>query len=108
MSEQTIWKYTVPVDDHQTIKVDNAVVVDVLHAEARNYDDHGNEGHFIDIWVVVKPGKGSVYFLPIEIRGTGHPLRPERLAGTPKEAHIATCIDGIFVWHVFRGTTVSL
>ncbi|AXH50349.1 hypothetical protein SEA_ARTI_68 [Gordonia phage Arti] len=101
---QTIWKFTIPVQDSQQIKVDGATVFGILDAQA-----HIDRPNLIDIWMIVEPHPDSVEFVPIEIRGTGHPLHEERIQGygsSPRStlaAHIATVRDGIFVWHVFRG-----
>lgn len=102
MSDTTIWKFTVPVTASQQIKIDGATLVSILDAKihpGRPFDDP-----MIDIWAVVDPFDGSMELVPIEIRGTGHPLREERMKnGDAQKAHIATLVDGSFVWHVFRG-----
>ena len=99
MSTRTIWKFTVPVTDSQQLKIDGATLVEFLGADVAP----GGLTE-IDIWAVVDAHPGSMEYVPIEIRGTGHPLHAERfLESSAKESHIATVRDGIFVWHVFRG-----
>ncbi|AXH49804.1 hypothetical protein KNU02_gp79 [Gordonia phage Pleakley] len=104
---KTIWKFTVPVTDSQQIKIDGATLVEILDAKRA-----AGEPGYIDIWAVVDAHPGSAEYVPIEIRGTGHPLHEERLSHynakypedpCAKNSHIATVIDGPFVWHVFRG-----
>lgn len=105
MSTRTIWKFTIPVQDTQQLKIDGATLVEILDAKSAGTG-------LIDIWAVVDAQSGSMEYVPIEIRGTGHPLHAERLSHynekypedpCAKNSHIATVIDGPFVWHVFRG-----
>ncbi|AET09807.1 hypothetical protein [Gordonia phage GTE5] len=112
---RTIWKFTVPVTDSQQIKVVGATVIGILDAQ-RN-PDWSNQ---VDIWMIVETHPDSFEYVPIEIRGTGHPLHEERIRGCVQliegtndhthenvymamESHIATIRDGGLVWHVFRG-----
>ncbi|UTN91434.1 hypothetical protein SEA_OUTIS_71 [Gordonia phage Outis] len=111
---RTIWKYTIPVADSQQIKVNGATVIGILDA-ARGLAEHS-----IDIWMIVDTHPKSMEVVPIEIRGTGHPLHEERIRGCVQQiegtkdvkyenvygaldSHIATIRDGGLVWHVFRG-----
>ena len=109
-SNWTIWKYTIPVTDSQHLKIEGGTLVEILHA-ASHPGEPGAQSQ-IDIWAVIDVHPLSVEFVPIEIRETGHSLREERfshynekypLDPCAKNSHIATVIDGQFVWHVFRG-----
>ncbi|AYD82159.1 hypothetical protein KNU13_gp73 [Gordonia phage Turuncu] len=114
---RTIWKFTVPVTDSQQIKVVGATVIGILDAQMQPTSG------LLDIWMIVETHPDSFEYVPIEIRGTGHPLHENRIRGcvdptaVPEgrespgyenvymamESHIATIRDGGLVWHVFRG-----
>lgn len=98
--EETIWKFTVEVTDSPKIKVDGAFV---RFLSARKSPFANTYNGSIDLWAIVIPDPEMVQIVPIEIRGTGHPLRAERFLGSPESAFIDTVIDDPFVWHVFRG-----
>lgn len=98
MSTRTIWKFTVPVADSQTIRIKGAEFVEFLDAKMSPSGDHE-----IDLWAIVDSHSSLDSYAVVEMRGTGHPLHDERLAGSFKEAHIATLADGGLIWHVFQG-----
>ncbi|AET09899.1 hypothetical protein GoPhGRU1p58 [Gordonia phage GRU1] len=120
---RTIWKFTIPVEDSQQIRVVGATVIGILDAQM-----HPNPGYpQVDIWMIVETHPDSFEYVPIEIRGTGHPLHEERIRGCVEhpipegressgyenvymamEAYIATIRDGGLVWHVFRGAFPSV
>ncbi|AVD99816.1 hypothetical protein SEA_FLAPPER_73 [Gordonia phage Flapper] len=121
---RTIWKLTIPITDSQQIKVEGATVVGILSADLSSTKRFpiGSQVpvSMIDIWMIVETHPDSFEYVPIEIRGTGHPLHEERIRGCVQliegtrdhthenvymamESHIATIRDGGLVWHVFRG-----
>ncbi|WGH22080.1 hypothetical protein [Gordonia phage MerCougar] len=120
---RTIWKYTIPVTDRQQIPVVGATMIGILdaqmHPPRHPSVPYGGDPQ-IDIWMIVDTHPDSMEFVPIEIRGTGHPLHEERIRGCVQhvegtrdvmhenvyqalDSHIATIRDGALVWHVFRG-----
>ncbi|ATN89594.1 hypothetical protein SEA_BONUM_74 [Gordonia phage Bonum] len=124
---RTIWKYPIPVTDSQQIKVEGATVIGILDAQMQPTPGAAPYGgkRLIEIWMLVDTHPDSFEFVPIEIRGTGHPLHEERIRGCVQpiegtrdvlhenihmamESHIATIRDGGFVWHVFRGELPSV
>lgn len=126
---RTIWKFTVPITDSQQIKVEGATVVGILAADLSSTKQlplgSNDLRSMIDIWMIVETHPDSFEYVPIEIRGTGHPMHEERIRGCVQtiegtrdhkhedvymamEAHIATIRDGGLVWHVFRGAFPSV
>ncbi|QAU07119.1 hypothetical protein SEA_BIPAUNETO_72 [Gordonia phage BiPauneto] len=109
MPERTIWKFTIPIQDSVELKMEGATLVKILHADVQNAlgaDPFGEERK-ITLWAIVDPHPDSVQWVPIEIRGTGHPLREGPIFGDAAEQHIATVQDGPFVWHLFHGKILS-
>ena len=89
---KTIWKFTSKQGDHDDDErhIEMPQGANVLHAVAK-----AEWGRLVlTVWAVVDPDANNedrVFLL----RGTGHPLG---LVGP----HVATCLDGPFVWHVFE------
>lgn len=85
----TIWRFETEVrGDDLTIAMPTGA--QVLHARAAAFG-----GLTLTVWAVVDP-TAPAEPRPFCIRGTGHPLGD---VGT----HIATSLDGPFVWHIFEG-----
>lgn len=86
MSERTIWKVNVPVDDEQTISAPG--LTKVLHVAAESPT-------VLLLWVEVAPAEPNQR-LTVYVRGTGHPLREAQAA-----EHVGSVQAGPFVWHVY-------
>ena len=53
------------------------------------------QGRAPTIWALVDPDK-PVARRTFRLAGTGHPIEAEEMA------HVGTCMDGPFVWHLFE------
>ncbi len=93
---KTVWKYTLLIEDEQTITVPRGS--EILHV-ANQFADYQNQ---IEIWLRV-PVADDVEMVQrrIRIAGTGHPV-----ADWP---HVGTVItlNGQLVWHVFDGGEIE-
>ncbi|MGV8972898.1 MAG: DUF7352 domain-containing protein [Rhodoglobus sp.] len=85
MTDRSVWKYEAPLADEINFTAPGAGAV--LHAVIR-------EG-VVTAWVDVRPDLPPVA-IRLAVRGTGHPSPDPWLY-----RHVATCIDGPFVGHVY-------
>lgn len=97
---KTIWKFTVPVAHSQEINIKGASFVEFLSADISGTYEGDQLTHEIVLWAIVDedPQIWSST-VRVEMRGTGAPLHNDRL-----HSFIGTVRDGIFVWHIFRGS----
>ncbi|AYB69788.1 hypothetical protein SEA_EMIANNA_69 [Gordonia phage Emianna] len=96
---QTIWKFTIPIEDEVEVAINNAKLLRWLprgdaFLRHRQADSLIIDEHVIELWAIVELHAGHHERRTVHVRGTGHPL------GNVGE-YIATLRDGIFVWHVF-------
>lgn len=82
----TVWKFTIPVNDTHEVEIAGGLVR-WLHASTIS-------DRVIDLWAEVTPSDSKTRHR-VYMRGTGH-----QMTGN-EGAHIATVIDGPFVWHLF-------
>lgn len=89
---KTIWKFDALVDDNLVLEMPSGA--QILHVGKQPL--HGI-GEFA-IWALVDP-EMPPYRRRLIMRGTGHPMPDEPVI------HLATILDGQFVWHLFSPDT---
>lgn len=87
---RTIHKYDLPVNDSVVLQLPEG-------CEILNVLKQSGPSGIVQLWAIVDTEAPQVPHKFI-VRGTGHPLPLE----CAKATHIATVMDGPFVWHVFR------
>lgn len=96
MTDRTVWRYTIPVDDqvHElVIPVDPDRNDGIVHVAARTPDE-------VEVWAVVRGSAWSEHTpaptLRVTVTGTGHPV--------PSGAvYIGTAVAPAgLVWHLWR------
>lgn len=83
---KTVWKFSQPFPKEDDFSIVMPRGAEILHADIRR------DG--LTLWARVDP-QAPVCSWALRLAGTGHPLDN---AG----AHIATTVDGPFVWHLFE------
>ncbi len=84
---KTIWKYILPIQDTQTITM----------PRGSKPISVGAQWGSLCLWVEIDPREPENIEMPIEIRGTGHPL-------DGSEHHFLGTVvmhEGALVWHVY-------
>ncbi len=88
MGEVTIWKYTLAVQDEQTISLPSGA--QVLSVQT--------QGGVVCLWAMVDPAMPKVERM-VYVRGTGHPISME--IGPVDFVGTVQLFAGDLVWHVF-------
>lgn len=87
MSELTVWKYPISIEDHQTIDV-GGKITDILMV---GLDPNGTPC----VWVeLVQSISGKTSPLELVLIGTGH-------RAPTREIHIGSFVHASFVWHAY-------
>lgn len=96
MTLRRVLRYEIPIDDN----FHEIPAGKILHLSEYRHKNITGERARIEVWVEVTfEGAGVVFPIiglqRVQVFGTGHPL-PE------DAAHLATCLDGALVWHLYQ------
>ncbi len=90
---KTIWKYPLTMDrDWNDVYL--PFKAKVLH--------FGFQDKKPMLWALVDPYEANKVVRHFIIVGTGHPIMDTELQRPFKYKHINTCVEGLFVWHLFE------
>lgn len=81
-----VFKYEQPVDG--LIRYEIPLFSKIIHIGSQR-------SNHITIWVLVDPDESRTEKVTFRVFGTGHPI------SLPIGDHVATVMDGQFVWHLF-------
>lgn len=96
MTSRRVLRYEIPIDDNSY----EIPAGKILHLSDYRQKHITGERARVEVWVEVTFA-GSRVVSPIvglqrvQVFGTGHPLPDD-------SAHVATCLDGSLVWHLYK------
>ena len=100
--DQTIWKFTVDVDDVQTIEMPRGAVLLTVQTQVNHVSIWATvqtQVNHVSIWAMVDP-RAPVVNRVIQMAGTGHDLSNRIMGPYVGTFQVA---NGALVFHVFDG-----